>query len=249
MNTTLIAMRNAQTICSTKSSIRLTALQTKSNYTIKIVSFAIKINKLRCVFDDPQSAYKNSTIENTALVSPHDSIPGLFHVGDSVVAVIWSNATPTITIESKGTSRVFSGSPSDSLIYRIIIPSTALADTNILTINSQWNYSGSLNPMDPCPASQNPLSHRQVLVRDYKVGIAVARQTAVAAAHPRFQNNRLLLPPGTAWRVIDTRGRQVAFIKPETRQWVPSPGLAHMQLFLIPIKGQLQRPMRFVIGN
>jgi hypothetical protein len=88
-----------------------------------------------------------------------------------------------------------------------------------------------------------------VLVKDYHVAIAAARQTAVAAGHPRFQNNRLLLPPGTAWRVIDTRGRQVAFIKPETRLWVPSARFAHMQLFLVPMKGQMQRPMRFVIGN
>jgi hypothetical protein len=67
------------------------------------------------------------------------------------------------------------------------------------------------------PPSEVPVSYRKVLVKNYHVAIASARQTSLAAAHPRFQNNRLLLPPGTAWRVIDTRGRQVAFIKPETR--------------------------------
>ena len=81
------------------------------------------------------------------------------------------------------------------------------------------------------------------------LAIASARQPALAAALPRFQKNRLVLPPGTAWRVIDTRGRQVAFIKPETRLWVPSSRFAHMQLFLVPVTGQLQRPMRFVIGD
>jgi Protein of unknown function (DUF3160). len=197
---------------------------------------------------DP-STYKNLKDDRTSFISPGVNIPESFHPGDTLNIVISSNTPPTITVESKGTSQVFSGSPSDSLMYRIIIPSEALADTNILTINSQWNYAGSSNPMDPCSPSIVALSYRRVLVRDYKVGLAAARQPNVSAALPRFQKNRLLLAPGTAWRVIDTRGRQVAFIKIGTQQWVAPPCLAHMQLFLIPANGHMQRPMRFIIGD
>jgi hypothetical protein len=193
-----------------------------------------------------QSTYKNSGEDLISLVPPHDTIPESFLAGDSVIALVWSDTTPFITVESKGTSLVFNGSLSDNGSYQVVIPSGALADTNILTINS---YLKGASGMGCGPSAEVPISYRKVLVRDDKVSLASARQTALAIAHPRFQANRLLLPPNTAWRVIDTRGRQVAFINPETRLWVPSQNMARMQLFLVPAKGQLQRPMRFVIGD
>ena len=193
-----------------------------------------------------QSMYRSYGEDLTDLVSTNDIVPESFSTEDSVVAVLQSDLTPFITVESKGTSTAFYGSLINTGSYRVVIPSGALGDTNMLTINSQAK---GATTMYCFPPSEVPVSYRKVLVKDYHVAIAAARQTAVAAGHPRFQNNRLLLPPGTAWRVIDTRGRQVAFIKPETRLWVPSARFAHMQLFLVPMKGQMQRPMRFVIGN
>ena len=192
-----------------------------------------------------QSIYKNYGEDLTTLVSTNDNIPESFLPGDSVVALLQSDSTPTVILESNGSSRLFIGSPVENGSYQVIIPSVALGDTNILTINSHVKGLGSVYCLPP----EVPISYRKLLVRDYKESLAAARQPALASAHPRFQANRLLLPPGTAWRVIDARGRQVAFINTGTRQWAPSPRLAHMQLFLIPMNGQMQRPMRFIISD
>jgi Protein of unknown function (DUF3160). len=193
-----------------------------------------------------QSMYRSYGEDLTDLVSTNDIVPESFSTEDSVVAVLQSDLMPFITVESKGTSTAFYGLLINTGSYRVVVPSGALGDTNILTINSQVK---GATTMYCFPPSEVPVSYRKVLVKDYHVAIAAARQPSLAAAHPRFQNNRLLLPPGTAWRVIDTRGRQVAFIKPETRLWVPSSRFAHMQLFLVPVTGQSQPPMRFVIGD
>ena len=210
---------------------------------------AVPVWESELITGTDQSTYKNTKEENLLLVSPHDSIPKSFHAGDSIAAFIWSATAPTVTIESRGISQVFRGSPGDSALYRIIIPSESLADTNILTIGSQLNFPGSTNPMDPCAPSQVSVSHRQVLIRDYKEVLAAARRLTLAAVQPRFHHNRLFLPSGTAWRIIDTRGRQMAFISSGSQQWVLPARLAHMQLFLIPMNEQMQRPMRFIVGD
>jgi hypothetical protein len=196
-----------------------------------------------------QMVYKNIANDHSSFISPQFTIPASFHVGDSVIAIVWSDTIPTITIESKGTTQVFNGSPNDSLAYRIIIPSTTLADTSIVTIRSQWYYAGSLNPMDPCSPEKIPVSYRQLLIRDYNVGVVTPLKTVTSDAHPIVRGNRLLLPPSTSWRVIDTRGRQIAFINYGTLQWAPSARFAHMQLFLVPVNAAAQKPMRFIIGN
>jgi hypothetical protein len=193
-----------------------------------------------------QSIYRSYGEDLTDLVSTNDTVPESFSTEDSVIAVLQSDSMPFITVEAKGTSLFFYGSFINTGSYRVAIPSEALGDTNILTINSHVK---GATTMFCFPPSEVPISYRKVLVKTNHVAIASARQPALAAALPRFQKNRLVLPPGTAWRVIDTRGRQVAFIKPETRLWVPSSRFAHMQLFLVPVTGQLQRPMRFVIGD
>ncbi|MGB7570061.1 MAG: DUF3160 domain-containing protein [Chitinivibrionales bacterium] len=192
-----------------------------------------------------QSIYKNYGEDLTTLVSTNDNIPESFLPGDSVVAVLQSDSTPTVTLESKGSSRLYIGSPVENGSYQVIIPSVALGDTNILTIDSYVKGAVSAYCLPP----EVPISYRKLLVKTNHVAIAAAQQTAVAILHPRFQANRLFLPPGTAWRIVDMRGRQVAFINTGIRQWTPSPRLACMQLFLIPMNGLLQRPMRFIIGE
>jgi hypothetical protein len=193
-----------------------------------------------------RTAYKTPGEDLTELVSVNDSVPATCKVGDSVIALLQSDATPTITVDSKMSQQIFVGSPVGTGRYRIAILPQALTDTNILTINSSQTIPRT--SME-CDGSVVPLSYRKVLVRGIGSRVAATQRIGSASARPRVIGNRLLLPPGTTWRIVDIRGRQVAFIGPETREWVPSPRSSALQLILVPVNGRLQQPMRFVIGN
>ncbi len=187
-------------------------------------------------------AYKDSGKDLTTLISTNDSISATFRTGDSVIALLQSDITPTITVESKGVSQQFSGVLVNGK-YRIAIPPQALGDTNVLTISSRTT--GAFN-MDCYPPPEVLISYRKQIVST-NISIINTRSSFSGSAYPRLKGNRLFLPTGTAWRIVDIRGRQVAFIGPETSQWVAPTHLAHKQLLLYPVSGRLQRPMRFVI--
>jgi hypothetical protein len=71
--------------------------------------------------------YRNYGEDLTDLVSTNDIVPESFSTEDSVVAVLQSDSTPFITVESKGTSTAFYGSLINTGSYRVVIPSGALA--------------------------------------------------------------------------------------------------------------------------
>ena len=193
-----------------------------------------------------RTIYRNTGEDLTPLVTVKDSVPAVFRAADSVIALVQSDPSPTISVEAKAAPLLFVGLPLGNGMYRFAIPPEALTDTNVLTISS---HMVGVRTMDCYDAPDVYVSYRKVLVRGIGLSVGDAQRTVSASVQPRVHANRLLLPPGTSWRVVDMRGRQVAFIGPQTREWVPSQRGAPMQLFLVPVKGGAQRPMRFVVGN
>jgi hypothetical protein len=191
-----------------------------------------------------QAIYKNTGEDLNTILSTNDSVPATFLPGDSVVIRLQSDTIPTISVESKGSSQIFIGNG----ISQVVIPSSALGDTNILTINSRIRGAAGMS-LDCFRPPEISISYHRELIRSGKDALAAIRQPLLSVTHPLLRANRLLLPPNTSWRVIDTRGRQIAFINSGTHEWAPSARFAHLQLFLVPVNAAAQKPMRFIIGN
>jgi hypothetical protein len=179
----------------------------------------------------------------TEIIYSNDSIPGAFSRGDSVIATLSSIIVPTITVESKTGSQQFTGVLVNGR-YRVAIAPQILGDTNILTVSSRiTGYGGG----DCYPPNSVDISYRKLLIGTSGAAINTACQTRPEGTRPYMRGNRLILTPGTSWRIVDMRGQQIAFIGPEARLWVASPRLAHKQLLLVPVNSRLQKPMRLVL--
>lgn len=188
--------------------------------------------------------YYSSYKDLTNIISSGDSIPDAFRIGDSIIASLNSIIVPIITVESKKGSQQFTGVLVNGR-YRVAIAPQILGDTNVLTVSSRITAGGGM-----CyPPDTIAISYRKVLIGTPGSAINTVCQTHAGNTRPYVRGNRLVLTPGTSWRIVDMRGQQVAFIGPETRQWVASPRLAHKQFLLVPVNSRLQKPMRLLLGE
>jgi hypothetical protein len=160
----------------------------------------------------------------------NDSIPTRCHTGDSVIALIQSGSIPVITAEANGTENSFSGIKSSNGYYYVAIPPDALGDSTILTIISQSN-----------------ISYRKLLIREGPSAISNSTQRMILAATPLIRGNRVFVPRGSSWRIVDMLGRQIRLIRPANNEWTAPQRLASMPLFLVPCGNTKGKIVRFMI--
>ncbi len=192
------------------------------------------------------SASKDLTAYRLLELRPHvffssDSIPTRCRTGDSVVALVQS---PSIVVEANGSLQFISGILLSSGIYRVAIPPQALGDSSILTINSQFNTSSTYY----CPSTSTPISYRKLLVRQRYDVVALSYGIANPLGTPRVQGNRVLVPHGTAWRIVDMRGRQVGLINASKNEWIAPQRYARMPLLLAPCENSKGKIVRMLFN-
>jgi hypothetical protein len=175
----------------------------------------------------------------------NDSIPTRCHEGDSVVAMVQSITPPSITVTGKGAATVFMGETQIDGRYRIVIPPEALADSTIVTIASQVS---STTATPPCTYNTS-LSYRRLLIRQGPSSLINSFRRTILSAVPLIHGNRVLVPRGSSWRVVDMLGRQLGFIGPVKYEWIAPHCLANKSLFLIPYGSTQGKAIRFMIDR
>jgi len=199
---------------------------------------------------DSISGYWGGNIPNGTAVFGLDSIPSQCKAGDSVIAIIQSSGVPSVFVNANGYDLGFTGAKSDTncsgnCLYRIAIPPAALADTSVLTITS-WLH--TISP-GPC-VSQDPQEvYRKVIVRKGLSRVGNRTQLSEHSATPQIRGNRIIVPQGTTWRIVDMLGRQIARIGVLENELIMGPRYASMPLFLVPYGNNRGKPLRFIISK
>jgi hypothetical protein len=207
-------------------------------------------------WDSSFSASKDLTnylpyaIDPKAVSYGMDNIPTRCLEGDSVIALVQSSVVPSITVSAGGKDQTFTGITNSTncqgvCTYRVAIPPEALADSTILTITSKF-ISG--DPYSGC-SYQVPLSYRKLLIRKGQSAVINSTTTASLSTAPRIRGNRISVPRGSSWRIVDTRGRQIGMITASTNEWTAPQRFASMPLFLVPSGSTKGKIVRFMFGR
>jgi hypothetical protein len=93
-------------------------------------------------------------------------------------------------------------------------------------------------------------SYRKLLIREGPSAISNSTQrTAFLAATPLIHGNRVFVPRGSSWRIVDMLGRQISIINPANSEWIAPHRLASMPLFLVPCGDTRGTIVRFMIDR